>query len=573
MAADDRLVRHPGPRGISFSFDGRRLLGDDPRKSQESRLRAAATRSTDETGEVQTLVCVFSPLLGYGLGDFCAALGPGNAILVVELDPVLATLLDDSRSEIPRSLQVATATGYSDAAAAVRRFIHRFGIRRIRVVHLSGGVRLHADRYRTLTASLEDLIRRFWLNRATELRLNHRWIVNILRNSTLDARPVRELSERIRPSVLLLGAGPGLDTHLDWISAMTRHRRRRAFTLIAVDTVLGTLAARDIVPDVIWSMDAQLVNARDFLPWRWDDAAIVADLSAATSILRRAAPENRFVFATRYAELGLFSDPELRHLFTGIETYEPRGSVVPSIAEYLIGATEVARVLCIGVDFWYRSPRSHARASAIDRAFRREMTRLRRRDGFAEVEQRLRVETRLESGHAASADAALVDHAEQLRALLQDRTRRVLLWARLPAPAMPTGMTEITPEEATELLADDDLREGSLDRSHHGTPPSAATSRAPLTALLERLRVQERRFDAAINDATKTVYWDTGLDFVLRDLPQWPLMMARREWFDLHRLRILPILRDYRRRLERIVRIADVPYSSGLPRSTDRNAD
>lgn len=573
MAVDDRLVRHPGPRGTAFTLEGRRLSGADPRKSQQSRLQSLIT-----VPETQTLYCIQSPLLGYGLREFYDRLDAGSAVLAVELDPTLASLFDDPESEIPRGVRLARATTEDSAITATCRFVQRLGIRRIRLVRLSGGAGLQSDRYRSLQIVLDDCIRRFWLNRATELKLNHRWVINILRNTLLEARPVRALVDRFRAAVLLVGAGPGLDEHLRWLTAIDRHHRREEFTLVAVDTALGTLAARGIRPDIVWSMDSQLVNARDFLPWRWDSVTIVADLSVAPGILRRVPRENRFVFSSRYAEVGLFSDPQLQRLTAGFGYFEPRGSVVPSVAEFLIRHTRVARVVTVGIDFWYRPPKTHAKGSAIDRAFRREMCRLRRRDGFEEVVPRPRVSARFDSGETTSADSALADHAGQFRALLREQSDRDIAWLRLPAPALPTGLGEIDPETATGILTahvvperppgdEEEPLTGGFGRSDAVERTDAvewtdavgydsAIRREALHALLYRLRAQEKRFDTASSGTPAMVFWDSGLDFILRDLPQWPLMMVRRDWFDLHRDRLLRVLRDYRRRLERLLRVS-----------------
>jgi hypothetical protein len=67
-----------------------------------------------------------------------------------------------------------------------------------------------------------------------------------------------------------------------------------------------------------------------------------------------------------------------------------------------------------------------------------------------------------------------------------------------------------------------------------------------LEHLRERLIAQE----AVLADAARPLFLDSGLDFVIADLPQWPLMMLRREWVELHRARVLRAVRDYRRRLD-----------------------
>lgn len=549
MAADDRLVRHPGAQGTSFTIAGRNLTGSDPRRSQRARLLNPGINL-----QPQSLYCVYSPLFGYGLEDFFSSIDDTSAILVVELDPRLSGLPDEPDSEVPYSCRVFRAATENEALTHAERIARRFGTRRVHAIHLSAGSRIHQRRYDRLTRTIEETIQRFWLNRATELRLNHRWVGNMLRNASLPAHPVAELGARIKPAVLLLGAGPGLDEHIGWLEEMSDSRKRDHFTIIAVDTALGTLAERGITPDVIWSMDAQLINARDFLPWRWDSVVLAADLSVSSSVLRRVRAENRYVFVTRYAEVGFFTDPALIQLTARYGLFQPRGSVAPSVIEFLIRYTQVKRVVTAGIEFWYRRPRTHARGSAIDRAFRRETTRFTRRDGFEESERRAMIPAVLDSNRSAPADRVLADHAAQFRALLGEPGASRIEWLRLPAPALPTGMRVVDPDEGRRLLT---IPPRSSSGGLPSSPPPPTDRRAVLETLLTRLRLQERNVDAAVGDRSRRAYWDSGLDFVLRDLPQWPLMMVRREWFDLHLERVLPVLRDYRRRLERIVHMND----------------
>jgi hypothetical protein len=76
-----------------------------------------------------------------------------------------------------------------------------------------------------------------------------------------------------------------------------------------------------------------------------------------------------------------------------------------------------------------------------------------------------------------------------------------------------------------------------------------ALRRRAAAALLRRLRIQESR----LSDGSLQPFLDAGLEFALIDLPQWPLMTRSIEWMELNRERALRAVRDYRRRLERIL--------------------
>ncbi len=549
MAAD-RTTDPQGDDGVALSLDGRLLAGNDPRRSQQSRIHGI--RSSIQS---QTLIIACSPLLGYGLSDLLT--DPSVAVLGVELEPRLKALFDDPRSEIPRSARLKTATDVSIATRNARPLIARLAIRRVRLLTLSAAVNPHRKAYRDIEQLLIAEVERFWRNRATELRLGHRWVINLTRNVKQSAQSVDRLVHRIGSSVVIVGAGPGLDRYHEWLQIIDRDHRKR-ITLIALDTALPLLARLNVEPDIIWAMDGQIVNARDFVPWHWSRCLVAADLTVHPSVLRRFRAERRFVFLTRFADVGFFTDTALRALVGRTPIFAPRGSVAPSLVAFLLGIPGVKRIISVGIEFRYKKPLTHARGSAIDRHLRLAMTRLRRRDGFEETEARPTVAVSGQTGE--NADRVLADHAAQLRDLV-GAEKKIGLY-RLEAPALDAGFSPISAKRAIIEIR----RYEASGRKTIGAPDSANSdndgishlttaidgNEAGLLALLQRIRTQEDKLNAALY-GRGDLHWDAGLDFVLRDLPQWPLMTVRRAWFLAQIGRIAPILRDYRRRLERIV--------------------
>lgn len=555
--AEDRLRLEAAPDGsipggVVVTYAGRRLTGADPIKSSCRRLPREVPP--------QTLLLVVSPLMGYGIPDTASMLPPSSAILLVEIEPALFLLKDHPKSVFPHLLNrnVAYVSSSESALRSADSFIHRLAIRRIETAHLTGGSRLHKEVYRLLEDALQDSIRRFWTNRGTQIALGRRWVANLARNSLAASRPLRELAPRITESVVLIGAGGNLDIHRDWLATL-----QGGPTLMALDTALPALADARIQPDIVFSMDGQLVNAYDLLPWKWNTTSLIADLSVHPSIPRRFETNRRFFFASRFADCSLFDCPLTEH----VPVIPPRGSVAPAAVELLVRHLNVRTIVTVGIDFWYRAPRSHALMSGPDRRMRATMHRLGHIDGYPALYSRPLSTARLRDGQSVRSDAILADHAGQMKHLVHRLQREFPAFRVLTPDAngLDTGASHVAGGVVRESLRSERARSVAPDDSPGHNPPQTGHDAflrryGALIDIRRRLQLQEERL-AASSMTDGYVLLDAELDFVLLDLAQWPLITLKQEWAQLHRERILRSTRDYRRRFDRTLQIGTVPGS------------
>jgi hypothetical protein len=486
------------------------------------------------------------------LKEWIAGLPTASAVLIVELDPELAAIPGTAMDQLC-SPAVRSAATREEARAQAWGLIRSRALRRVKMIGLSGGTRLHRTDYARLETDIAALIQRFWNNRAAEIRLHRRWIANLFRNVRLPGVSVDHLRGALPPEAILVGAGPSLDAALPLLREYfpadhTTSRRGRNVALLAIDTALPSLAAAGIRPDLVFVMDGQLANAADFLPWLWDDCIIVADASTHFSIPRRAAPDRLFWFVSRFSDTALFRDESLAGLFEEVPIVPPRGSIAPAAVELAVSRLGMTAVTCIGIDFWYRLPKSHAVMSSSDRPARRCGDRLHHRNGHDRSLPRPWVEVTLRDGTPTMGDAVLVEQARLMAETIRAVAAPVFVIGDdgLELGGVPRGL-----EELRELLATDGREEklstGIGNGTAVGSPSPAARERRQLA--LEHLRDRLLRQEAILADPQRPLFLDSGLDFVVADLPQWPLMMLRREWVELHRPRILRAVRDYRRRL------------------------
>ncbi|MDA3948885.1 MAG: DUF115 domain-containing protein [Spirochaeta sp.] len=568
-SSDETPRIEAGPKGSQIWWRGRRLLGPSPRDSQLRRLPAQP--------HDQTLYVCISPLLGEGLSPFVRRLSRNSAVLCVELEPCLAELWHRRESGLS---MVPLVSSWVDVTSVAQTMISQRAIRRVETVTLSGGGALYRERYRHIEPALQTVIQRFWANRGTEIRLGRRWLANVWKNTGQASGDLAVLSDAMPPKAVLIGAGPSLDADIALLEETLLRESTETFTgdseggtgdirrpaIVAIDTALPALAARQIPVDCVVAMDGQLANAADLVPWVWHNSVLIADISTHPSIVRTFDPARRAFFATRFSDLRLFPSSDtagtdtawtdsIHGLTAKVPSLVPRGSVAPSALEILVYTLGVTDLVILGIDFWYHPPRTHARMATGHRRFLNLHNRISGTGGAAQLVQRPWRSGTLRNGEPVQLDGILADQAAQMAhvvSVLQGEVPDVR-FRQLPNRGLPIGTDEISPGE---------LKHWVTTTPSWRLPRTIATDRsrmsyerrlAALNVLGERLIAQE----AALT-ADGPVFLDAMLDFAWFDLPQWPLAGRTAAAARLHRLRFLRAVRDHRRRVIRALAAAGV---------------
>jgi hypothetical protein len=347
-----------GRRGFYVSYRGKTLLSRIDAIGQAERAAAAFPKSK------RTLYLCPSPLYGYGLALFLAALDAESAVLCVEADEQLLALSRRAMGGLladPR-LGLLPAAGEEEICAYVRDTWGALRFRRVELLRLTGGWQLSPARYEALAAALRQRVTADWGNAMTLVKLGRRYARNALRNLALipKAFPLEALSFGSDP-VLVLGAGPSLDGLLAGLSgALGDGPALRRFRIIAVDTALPPLLDRNIRPDLVVALECQHWNLRDFIgaaPWKIPVAMDLSALPATAAAL--AGPVS--LFATPWTSLALFR----RLSATGLL---PAG--IPPLGSVGLTAAALARrltrgiILTGGLDFSFTLDAYHARGTA-----------------------------------------------------------------------------------------------------------------------------------------------------------------------------------------------------------------
>ncbi|MDR1803688.1 MAG: DUF115 domain-containing protein [Treponema sp.] len=468
----------PAGRGFSVSYRGKTLLSRVDPVAQCERI-AAGIPVKD-----RTLYLCPSPLYGYGLSILLDKLEPNSAVLCVEADEKLFAL---SETNLPRnsgsspaspkerklaSLALARAKDPLEICAFSRETWGKRVFRRVEVVRLTGGWQLSRQLYDDIEKALGKEIAIEWGNAMTLIRLGRLYTRNLIRNLALlpGSESLAALDFGSRP-VLVLGAGPSLDSLLDEEGVLAGGERR--FRIVCVDTCLPALLEREISPDVVVVLESQHWNLADFRGARGRKIDAALDLSALPASTRVLAGK-RYFFATPWTELALFARLEAEGLLP--KTFAPMGSVGLSAVALALAATR-APVLTAGIDFSYTLDAYHGRSTPGRRNLEARQSRFRTLINAAAALREGTYNALSKTGKRLRSDPAMRNYRDLFEEEFGGNPRLF----DIAGPGLPLGIKTVSAAEAFAILNGGDaiLNDGdALNGS--GAIPGGTHEMAPI---------------------------------------------------------------------------------------------
>lgn len=345
-----------------------------------------------------TLILCLSPVLGYGLKELTEKLPASSYILALECDQMLMRFSLDHCDFSPFAQQRFSYIRTDSVAEVLKKIesLPLFPFKKCLVLSCSGGVQLNQVFYDEVRLYADEVISRFWKNRITLMHLGRNYAHNTFRNLLSLARslaksPARQMTgsltrslvrspesspaessaweapsskrnfqlltgnERIRKPLLVVGAGPSLDTARDFII-----KNRNSFFLLAVDAAAAALLP-DIRPDAIVLVESQYWIDSAFIGLRKYGIPVFADLTASPRALQ-ACGGNVYFFCTEYARLKY-----LERLYQTLQPIilPPMGSVGLTTLQLALAMTDPhLPVLHTGLDFAWQTGLTHAAGSS-----------------------------------------------------------------------------------------------------------------------------------------------------------------------------------------------------------------
>ena len=350
------------PRNDSHSLvkNGKTLLsGIDPAGRAEKIVDALSLKN-------RTLYLCPSPLYGFGLSRLLFRFeteAPGSAALCVEADSELYELSAANIESSVAKNKKFHLTDVCDAEKLPAVIRGKWGVmafRRIEMIRLNGGWQLFSQAYDLIRDQLCADIALQWSNALTLNKLGRLYMRNLLRNLPLLSRfqSADVLSFGSYP-LLVLGAGPSLDDVLKKLTEDNLQRTERKFKIICVDTCLGALKDRGIIPDLTVILESQHWNLRDFIgcrDWNVNAAVDLSSLPASAQILSGGV----FLFMTPWTNLRIFERLEKAELLPA--AVAPLGSVGLTAVELARRLTS-GKIICAGLDFSFSQDKYHARST------------------------------------------------------------------------------------------------------------------------------------------------------------------------------------------------------------------
>ncbi len=302
---------------------------------------------------------------GYQIRPFIDS--PDSArIIVVEQEPAFVRAVLEQIDMRPILLDPRVRLLAGESAENIKTFLLSDYLPAIygdlRTVPLRPSVETGGRYYTELIESIRELIGMVADDYTVQAQFGRKWYVNTLANlpvvqeSTLTVKPVQR--------AFITGAGPSLESQIPELREM-----RETGYLIASDTSLPALLSYGITPDLVISIDCQLVSYHHFLQGMPGEVPLLLDL-ASPPVLTRLSRCSAF-FASSHP-LSLYLSSHWRPL-PYIDTSGGNVShAAVSLAQFL-GAWEI---YLLGVDFSYPEGKAYCRNTYIYPLFRSRESRL-----------------------------------------------------------------------------------------------------------------------------------------------------------------------------------------------------
>jgi hypothetical protein len=225
-------------------------------------------------------------VLGVGLGYHVEILKnefPNSIILPVELD-------DDITLNYANSAGGFLITNYNtNDIYTILNFVDFMQVRDVKFVILPGAYRLNAERYKSISEDIHNIVKAKFSDLLTRVNFDKLWIKNIFLNlpnltrfGSLSENELKsDFNYLLNKPFVVLGAGYSV-----WLLFDVLKKYRDKFVLGVVDTALKTTLSQGIIPDIVFSLDSQLANIKDFFGVETKGLTLISDITVSPELIR-----------------------------------------------------------------------------------------------------------------------------------------------------------------------------------------------------------------------------------------------------------------------------------------------
>ncbi|MBO4758813.1 MAG: DUF115 domain-containing protein [Spirochaetaceae bacterium] len=336
---------------------------------------AASVRTAESyTVLPQTLVLVFSPLLGYGLKELIERLPQNCSMILIEADEALFKLSNEHVQKLikdkPNIYNICIPSGSALFSLFAQKLLPSFSnFKRCLPIELSGGAQLYRQFYHSLTALIDNAINQFWRNRITLVKLGRLYARNIFKNLGMVPFSSALKSNSVSKPIVVCGSGLSLES----ATAFLQRNSDDCF-VIAVDNALMPLLSNGIFPDAIIAVESQLAVEKSYIGSAGTKIAMIADLTSRPHVLNMTGGEISF-FISEYEQCNYLE--RIKNVL-GCKVIPPLGSVGLAATEIalMLRKDENVPIFICGLDFSFKPCKTHCKESPSHRTLLNECSRL-----------------------------------------------------------------------------------------------------------------------------------------------------------------------------------------------------
>ncbi len=225
-------------------------------------------------------------VLGVGLGYHVEILKnefPNSIVLPIELD-------DDIALNYVSNVGGFLITNYNiNDIYTILNFVDFMQVRDVKFVIFPGSYRLNTERYKSISEDIHRIVKAKFSDLLTRVNFDKLWIKNIFLNlpnlvrfgSLSENELKNDFSYLFNKPFVVLGAG-----YSAWLLFDVLKKYRDKFVLGVVDTALKTTLSQGIIPDIVFSLDSQLANIKDFFGVETKGLTLISDITVSPELIR-----------------------------------------------------------------------------------------------------------------------------------------------------------------------------------------------------------------------------------------------------------------------------------------------
>lgn len=220
-------------------------------------------------------------LFGIGTGAYIKLLlkkYPHKHFVIIEKDKdyfnYFIQKFDFSEILKEKNILILVDENPNDISKCIERYYNLLLYSNIQNIENNSQVRIYNSYYEAVKENLKILFQTSIKNYATLKKFLQDWEKNILNNLDIYIKyPDISKLYNIFPEIpcLLIGAGPSLNDKLKLIN-----QNQRKFIIVSVDTAARALINNNIIPDIIVSIDSQIINFNYLVNLKFDYSFLIA---------------------------------------------------------------------------------------------------------------------------------------------------------------------------------------------------------------------------------------------------------------------------------------------------------